>query len=86
MVKAHICRHCGRKFDAIRSTMVFCCAACRRAYTADQKAEKAGRPAHYKKPRGKYTPDLTLDEVVALADAAGMSYGRYVAAQRMLEE
>lgn len=74
-----ICTRCGTVFSSKGKTRT--CNACNTARMREEKKEYA--PREYVK---KHTPtdQKSLDEKAAAARKAGLSYGKYVAAQRGL--
>lgn len=80
--KTVICPYCGLEFVQTHGSQKYCSDIC--AYEAkkertldrywDQQPER--KPEHVKKTRKR---KLTLQQVAALAKAAGMTYGQYVA-------
>lgn len=83
------CKMCGAEFEAVGANAKFC-AECKKQRQREwhrnnyikqtQGAEVAERYAAAEKQR------KAMNEVLAKADAAGLSYGQYVLAQRKEEE
>ena len=90
------CPICGAKFMLKSNNQKYCSTRCKkeaqrqrvREYDMCHKSERHIRNAEawrrYKE-KGK-PPRPTLDETVAAADAAGMSYGQYVIQQKLKKE
>jgi len=70
----HVCLHCRKVFQSNAANTQYCSIACRTEY----KAIKKRNEEYERRPRA----NKELDRVAAEANAAGMSYGKYVAMLR----
>lgn len=84
------CAICGRKFIKGSNNAKYCSTSCKnKAWKAQSQAwlREYKRQLREEQRRliSPYKPRETIEEVVAKANAAGMTYGKYVALQRELE-
>lgn len=66
----HICERCGKLFESTSSITQYCSQACRNKATRERKKQEK----YDKRPKA----NKDLDRVAAEANAASMSYGKYV--------
>lgn len=76
-----ICRCCGAEFDTAGNVQ-YCSDKCRKAILRKRAAAYKSSPNPKGPKEPPKPPDKSLSLVVAEAKAAGMSYGRYVAAMK----
>jgi len=77
------CHFCGKKFETTRKNKIYCCLTCNKhAYVAQKypKGElaKIWRATQQKLRNPRRRSRLTIPEIVVLAQAEGLSYGKYV--------
>lgn len=70
----HTCKHCGTLFVSSSSNTKYCSQICRTK--ANEARMRAERQEKYER---RHKESKELDRVAAEANAAGLSYGKYVA-------
>ena len=88
--KTAFCAVCGKQFIKPSNNAKYCSMPCKRKVEKDQNREWLRE--YYRRLREErriaqsvWKPRETIEEVVAKANAAGLSYGKYVALQREKE-
>lgn len=88
--RVHLCEVCGKPFIKKSGNAKYCSAPCKRKVEREQNREWLR--AYYRRLREErqiaqsvLKPRETIEEVVEKANAAGMTYGKYVALQREME-
>lgn len=77
MEEIRVCEDCGKNFVAELPQQRYCSKTCRSR--AKKKREKEAAAA---KPRQKRKSETTLEDDVAVAMKAGLSYGEYMSQKR----